>query len=272
MNAIHISSFAPAKAKGKTKPAPEDFDLYCTAISALQWRKNGGKITMCCDSFYEEFYRAAGLCELWDDINVCVADDLEGIDPVMFWAGGKLLALRSVNAPIVMLDTDFIVWKNPAFGGEIIAAHREDISDGIYPPLSYFRTAGHILPDFSEDVLPLNTAFLYIPDEDFKEFYTTQAIAFMKSAEKGGDFLKYMVFAEQRLCAMCAEFTGTPVKTLLDKDALFFPQADFTHLWGAKQAMRDYHELRLDFLNRCRERIKRDFPDYAYICGVIDSL
>ena len=271
MKGIHIASFAPSAAKGKTAVSVENFDLYCTALSALQWRKNGGTITMCCDNRYAEYYRKIGFESVWNEIKVCVADDLEGINPLMFWAGGKLLALRETDAPAAMIDTDFIMWENPRFGSEIIAAHREDISDGIYPPLSFFRTRGHILPDFSETVLPLNTAFLYVPDNDFKEFYTSQAIAFMKSAEGTGDFLKYMVFAEQRLAAMCADYTNTPVKTLLDKDSLFYPQSGFTHLWGAKQAMRDHPELRADFLNKCRTRLISDFPDYAYLIEIIDS-
>lgn len=276
MNAVHIASFAPAAAKGRQSPDVEDFDLYCTALSALQWRKNGGVITMCCDSAYAEYYTRIGFTDVWNGVNVCVADDLEGIDPLMFWAGGKLLALREVDAPVAMIDTDFIMWNNPKFGEELIAAHREDISDGIYPPLSFFKTrpdiSAHILPDFSESVLPLNTAFLYVPDNDFKEFYTSQAIAFMKSAVRCDDFLKYMVFAEQRLAAMCAEYTGTPVKTLLDKDVLFRPQSDFTHLWGAKQAMRNHPELRADFIEKCRARLIRDFPEYAYIAETIERL
>lgn len=272
MNAIHIASAAPAFAKGKTAFSAEDFDLYCTVLSALCWRKFNGRITLCADSACAEYYRGIGLADIWDEINVCVADDLEGIDPLMFWAGGKLLALRAVNAPVVMIDTDFIVWKTLEFGDEIIAAHRENISDGIYPPLSFFSTNGHIIPDFSESVLPLNTAFFYVPDNDFKEFYTSQAIAFMKSSKRCGDFLKYMVFAEQRLAAMCADYTSTPVKTLLNKDDLFRPQSDFTHLWGAKQAMRDNPDWRGDFVAKCRSRILNEFPEYAYTAELIDAL
>lgn len=273
MNAIHIASFAPARAKGKTSPRAESFDLYCTALSALMWRRLNGRITMCCDNAFAEYYDKLGFTKIWDDIKVCVADDLEGINPKMFWAGGKLLALREVDAPAAMVDTDFIVWRKLDLEGEncLVAAHRENISDGIYPPLSFFRTRGHILPDFSEEVLPLNTAFLYVPDNDFKEFYTSQAISFMKSAADCDDFLKYMVFAEQRLVAMCADFTHTPVKTLLDKDSLFFPQDDFTHLWGAKQAMRDHPELRGDFLKKCRERMISEFPEYSYIVEIIEK-
>lgn len=272
MNAIHIASSAPAFAKGAQRLSAEDFDLYCTVLSALCWRKFNGEITMCCDSRYAEYYRNIGITDIWNDIKICVADDLEGIDPLKFWAGGKLLALREVKAPVVMIDTDFIVWKTLEFGDELIAAHREEISDGIYPPLDFFRVGDHIIPEFSEEVLPLNTAFLYVPDNDFKEFYTGQAIAFMKSAVKCDDYLKYMVFAEQRLAAMCADYTGTPVETLLDKDNLFYPQSDFTHLWGAKQAMRDHPELRGDFLWKCKKRLLSEFPEYAYIAEIIDGL
>lgn len=272
MNAIHIASAAPAFAKGKTKVCVEDFDLYCTAFSALCWRALNGRITLCCDKPYADYYQKIGFSKLWDEIRVCVPDDLEGINPLMFWAGGKLFGLRETDAPVVMIDTDFIVWRKLEFGGEIIAAHREDISDGIYPPLSYFRANNHIIPDFSEKVLPLNTAFLYLPDNDFKEFYTSQAISFMKSAVDADDPLKYMVFAEQRLVAMCADYTNTPVKTLLDKDSLHYPQRDFTHLWGAKQAMREHPEWREDFLGRCRKRLAELFPEYAYIAEIIDGL
>lgn len=272
MNAIHISSFAPMRAKGAEKVNAEDFDLYCAAISALQWRKMGGKITMCCDGFYEEFYERIGFADVWNSICRNVADDLEGINPKMFWAGAKLLALREQKAPVVMLDTDFIAWKLPEFGSEIIAAHREEITEEIYPSLSFFGVGEHILPDFSETVLPLNTAFLYLPDDDFKEFYTSQAIAFMKNADESDDYLRYMVFAEQRLLAMCADYTRMPVKTLLDKDSLFFPQDGFTHLWGAKQAMRDDPELREEFLARCRKRLQSDFPEYSYLIDIIDGI
>lgn len=271
MNAIHIASFAPSAAKGKSTVTAEDFDLYCTALSALYWRRLNGDITLCCDSRFAEYYTKLGITDIWNDISVCVADDLEGINPLMFWAGGKLLALRDASAPVVMLDTDFIVWKQLEFGDEVIAAHRENISDGIYPPLSFFKTKGHIIPDLREDVLPLNTAFFYVPNNDFKEFYTSQAIAFMKSAEDCPDFLKHMVFAEQRLAAMCAEYTGTPVRTLLSKDELFRPQDSFTHLWGAKQQMRENPQWRGEFIQRCRARLISEFPEYAYIAERIDA-
>lgn len=269
MNAIHIISTAPFFAKKSGAFSVEDFDLYCTVLSALSWRKLNGDISLYTDKAGAEYYKSIGLCDIWNEVRVCIPDDLEGIDPQMFWAGGKLFALREVSAPCAMIDTDFIVWKKLDFGKELIAAHREDMYPDIYPPLEYFRLHEHILPPFDESVLPLNTAFLYLPDNDFKEFYTAQAIAFMKSAVPCDDRLCYMVFAEQRMAAMCAEYTGTPVKTLLDKDHLFFPQDSFTHLWGAKQAMRDDPALREDFCRKAADRIRSEFPEFAYTVDII---
>ncbi len=263
MDAFHIISTAPFFAKNNGAFALEDFDLFCAVISALEWRRDG-RIFLYCDRAAAEYIRSAGLESVWDGLRDTVPGDLEGIDPEMFWAAGKLLALRQMPAPCVMLDTDMIIWEKPKFGSELIAAHREELNPDIYPPPEYFSAPGHSIPDFSREVLPLNTAFLYMPDNSLKELYTSQAIAFMKSAASCGDRLKYMVFAEQRMAAMCAEYTGTPVKTLLEKELLFFPQNRYTHLWGAKQQMREHTELREEFIGRCAARLLCDFPDWAW--------
>ena len=261
MNAFHIISTVPFFAKNNGAFALEDFDLFTAVISALEWRRDGSRIFLYCDAPAADYIRNAGLEKVWDGVRDTLPDDLDGIDPEMFWAAGKLLALRQMDAPCVMIDTDLIVWSKPEFGRDIIAAHREDLNPDVYPPLEYFSAAGHILPGFSREVLPLNTAFFYVPDNDFKEFYTSQAVAFMKSAERCGERLRYMVFAEQRMAAMCADYTGTGVQTLLDKDALFFPQDKYTHLWGAKQQMRERPLLREEFIWRCIARILRDFDE-----------
>jgi len=205
LNAFHIISTAPFFAKNNGAFALEDFDLFTAVISALEWRRDGSRIFLYCDAPAADYIRNAGLEKVWDGVRDTVPDDLDGIDPEMFWAAGKLLALRQMDAPCVMIDTDLIVWSKPEFGRDIIAAHREDLNPDVYPPLEYFSAAGHILPGFSREVLPLNTAFLYVPDNDFKEFYTSQAVAFMKSAER----LDWRNSMSCRMLSMCTgSFTG----------------------------------------------------------------
>lgn len=274
MLAFHSTSTAPFFAKNKSREFKiENFDLYCIVLSALLWRKYNGEIIMLADNAAFKYYKKLGLEKIWNDIIVDIPDDLEGINPIMFWAAGKLLALRSVNAPCVMLDMDFLVWKKLDFNGGIIAAHREELSQNVYPPLSYFNMKPdyRFRQEFDENVLPLNTAFLYLPNEDFKQFYISSAIEFMKSAWNGTDFLCYMVFAEQRMLAMCADYLKQSVEVLLDKDKLFYPQESFTHLWGAKQVLRESMAEQETFCRRCAERIKNDFPEYKYVIDIIDN-
>lgn len=271
--AIHVNSTAPFFAKnGDTPYYIEKFDLYCSVISALAFRKNHGAIFMITDSTAAEYYEKIGIAPVWNGIKPIIPDDMDGINPLMFWAGGKLLALREIPAPVIMLDTDFIAWELPELNGNITCAHRENLMPDVYPPLEYFRVnSPNIMKNLDKGALPCNTAFLYLPDEDFKQLYVSRAITFMKAAENCADYLTYMVFAEQRLPAMLAAQCGLTVDTLMDKDRLFFPQNAYTHLWGAKQAMRDNKEKTDDFCARCAERIKTTFPQYEWVIGKIEN-
>ncbi|MDR2558991.1 MAG: hypothetical protein LBC86_05545 [Oscillospiraceae bacterium] len=253
--------------------------MYNTVLSALTWRKYNGEIIHVCDKKSADFYRNFNI---WDSIAPILPDDLEGINPRMFWAAGKLLALREISAPVVMLDKDFIVWKKLTFGKSIIAAHREDLHPGVYPDVSYFQMQADYKfnpafdytaePAEKPQILPLNTAFLYLPDEDFKQFYVNMAIEFMKSAKDCDDYLCYMVYAEQRLLALCAEYLEQPVETLLCKEKIFEPQDNFTHLWGEKQKMRDNPGYEQEFNSRCAARIMRDFPEQEHIINLIENM
>lgn len=276
MNGIHVNSTAPFFARHRGEEySMEDFALYCEVISALQWRKMNGDIFMVTDSIAAELYRRIGIEKVWSGISELIPTDIEGIDPVMFWAAGKLIALRDIPENAALVDEDLIVWKTLELSGTAVTcAHREYINPDIYPDPRLFGAAGFTLLDrLDMSVLPCNTAFLYIPDTSFRLFYANQSIAFMKecSRNKCDDRLCRMVFAEQRLLAMLCELTETPVEVLMDKDRLFISQDDYTHLWGAKQAMRDNEELRRGFLERCRKRISDDFPEYGYVIGAIDE-
>ncbi|MCH5325443.1 MAG: hypothetical protein J1E39_09560 [Eubacterium sp.] len=273
MRAFHIYSTAPFFAKNPGKdPLIDKSEAYCTVLSALEWRKHNGEIHMITDKHGAGLFNRLGIVSVWDRLEDTLAPDVGGIDPLMFWAGAKLLALRDFPAPCVMLDTDFIVWERLDLSDKMTAAHEEELNPDIYPNISRFQLREYTFPDNLDlSVKPLNTAFLYIPDEDFKLYYTSQAAAFMRSAVRSDDFLTYMVFAEQRLLPMLAKKCGIEYGTLLNKDYLFFPQDKFTHLWGAKQAMRDDPSESEKFCNKCKNRILSDFPEYSFVVNNIEE-
>ncbi len=257
----------------------EPFELLTTALSALVWRRENGPIRMVCDTRAKKYYDECGLSFLWDEGVHPILDLIpEDINPMAFWAGGKLYALSAMPSPCVMIDTDFIVWKplEPIVAGyDAAAIHREDIMPDIYPgPEAFCQTRNFPLHNFDWTVNPLNTALSYFGNDSFRRYYTDTAICFMRSSPKAEDVLTYMVFAEQRLLAMCAAKYGAKICALSDLPSLFDGTQNgyFTHIWGSKQQMRDEPAFCDDFCRRCASRLQRDFPEEAKRIALVPVL
>ena len=248
--------------------AVEDFELLTTILSAMEWRKHNGSIRMYSDQTACDYYRKLGLDILWDDGLYPILDQAipEHVSPDCFWAAGKLYALADMPAPCVMIDTDFIVWQplEPDIRHDALAViHREAVHNEVYPDISQLKTQCRFYPDRPDwDAEACNTALSYFRDPDFKDYYTRHAIGFMEHSPEADDPLTYMVFAEQRMLALCASACGTPIHALSTLPELFSPsQKKFTHTWGFKQQMRDNPRLRQAFCRDCLARIAQDFPD-----------
>ena len=271
LRAFHSNWTRPFFVRGADRPyAVEPFELLTTALSALAWRRENGPIRMICDSEAERYYESLGLCFLWDEGVHPLLDAVpQDVNAMAFWAAGKLYALSAMPSPCVMIDTDFVCWKplGPLVEGlDAAAIHREDIMPDIYPgPAAFPQTHGFDFAALDWSVQPLNTALAYFGDDAFRRYYTDPAIRFIRSSPGADDVLTYMVFAEQRLLAMCAAKRQARVKALSDLPALFggAQQGYFTHIWGFKQQMRDEAALYEDFCRRCAARLRRDFPDAA---------
>jgi hypothetical protein len=266
VDAIHVNWTKPFFTHSLGQYEAEDFEILTTVLSALTWRKHNGSIKMITDSVGARYYKENGMEELWDG---GVYDDLSEIDtdPAMFWAAGKLFALRKQKAPVAVIDTDFIVWDEILFDNlpDVSVIHFEDLYPDVYPYKDYFRMNEEYSFDDEWDwsKKACNTAFYVIKNNDFLKYYTDEAIRFMRSAKLGGDTLRYMVFAEQRLFSMCAEKMGLDVMGFSNLGRLFAHGENyFTHTWGMKQQMRDMPELRYDFCMRCINRIRNEFGEF----------
>ena len=269
MRAFHSFWSAPSRARYGGAPRLRDYELLTMLLSALKWREKNGEITMVTDSAGAELFRRAGLERLWSAPIDTRLDRVDpAIDPVRFWAAGKLWALREESAPCVMLDADMIVWEplGERLGGAAVAAHREPLDPSVYPdPREAFTlAAGYAFPPAWDFTLPAaNTAFLYLPDDGFRARYTDEALSFMRALENGPDDPAVsMCFAEQRILPMCAAAEGAALETLLPEDALD-EQSFLTHLWGHKRALENDPARRIEYCLRCTARILSDFPDWA---------
>lgn len=274
MHAIHSTWTKPRLVDGKFYQ--NDFEILSTILSALKWREKNGTITMVTDSSGFEFYKSRNMLGLWDDVSTELDDIPDTIDCNMFWASGKLFALKNKTLPVAVIDTDFIVWDRLAFDnlGELSAIHSEELYSDIYPDIYHFEMKrGYVFnPDFDWSIKPLNTAFYILKNENLRDVYIKEAERFMEYANNG-DNLTYMLFAEQRLLPMCANMLGISAKELSTLEKLFADgERYFTHIWGMKQQMRDDNALRHDFCMRCIRRIKDDFADFVPTLQTIPEL
>ena len=269
LNAIHVNWTKPFFSKnGEIDYRVDDFELLSTILSALLWRKLNGDIKLYTDNVGLEFYSSLGILDVW---NLGVdADTLENIpasvSPDIFWAAGKIFAVRNENTPFVVMDTDLMVWLSlPDLSTcHLMAFHRESLATDCYIPYESLRKRSDYHADsmWNWSVEPCNTALTYFNHRDFKEYYTRSAIDFMDgNFERPLELVSQMVFAEQRIFSMCADRLGVAVHTFLDK-VYDGDCDDFTHLWGTKSLARKDAAFNRQLCGSLLNAIKREAPWY----------
>lgn len=266
MDAFHSFWSKPNKLKHNGAVRLPDYEQLTAIISALKWREHNGNIYMFTDTEGAAYLQEIGLHSFWNRIDTGLDALPQDTDPFLFWAAGKLEALRHMPSPCVMLDTDLIVWENidDVVGQyDVTAAHSESLNPDVYPEPGAMRFEGrYSFPDswdFTVDAA--NTAFLCIRDEEFKEHYITEAFDFASHVRRDGlDPVKAMCFAEQRILPMCAKEYDRSIGYLIELQKAE-EQELVTHTWGFKQALWCLPEARHSFCLRCARRIASDFPE-----------
>lgn len=269
MDAFHSFWSRPNANKNRGKIKFPDYELLTVVLSALKWKEMNGSIKMITDSAGAEFFESKGLGCLWDEIDISLDHMNSEVDPFLFWAAGKLYALKSVSCPCVMLDTDLIIWKNveELFQYDVVGAHFEALSAEVYPDIRTFkRKEGYSFPEeWNFRTEAINTAFLFIKDSVFKDYYIESAEKSMDGIiSQGLNPVTAMCFAEQRVLAMCAEAKKLQVRCLCDFENMN-RQDVVTHLWGYKQRLRASYNEKREYCMRCIRRIISDFPEYESI-------
>lgn len=75
------------------------------------------------------------------------------------------------------------------------------------------------------------------------------------------EMISQMVFAEQRTVSMCAKQMNIPIYHLLD-DPFQSNNKIITHIWGAKDTMRNRIGQRKLFCTTILRKIQEFFPEY----------
>ncbi len=249
----------------------QDFEMLTLLLSAEEWKKHNGPVQMIADEQAIAFLEDMRLLPVFN-AGVTVMEVDERINPTVFWAAGKLEALKKITAPTAMIDLDLIIWQDMSGffqGRNVCVIHEEPLRDEIYPGKDFFRMNPEYQfdPAWDWNVLPCNTALLYIRDMKLKERYVEEAQRFMLNCTEQKENLCHMVFAEQRLLPMCAAKAGQFVTPFVSAMEELDRQQAFTHIWGHKNVLRFNYAERERFCIKCLNRLKEDAPE-AYEIAV----
>ena len=104
------------------------FEAVTMALSCLWWRQLHGPIKLYCDQPFLQKIQAAGLSELWTEIDVAVLESSPTltISPDHFWAWAKMYINSLQTEPFVSLDLDLFINKPYDFKShDLIFSHLE---------------------------------------------------------------------------------------------------------------------------------------------------
>lgn len=250
MNAFHTLWTKP-----KGTENIEEFEFLTMVLSALKWRQKNGEIYLVTDTAGAEMIKARGAEGVWNKIFTSLDNMPEEISPKTFWAAGKIYALGNFEAPVVSIDTDFIVWEPlnlEKIKSKLCVIHTEELNPFVYPDKEILRAFDK---GYDWTVRPANTAFVYFGDEELKKSYTRHALEIMSNL-KSQDTLVPMVFAEQRLLSMISKKMGIRLDKFSTLEALQKSDKRFTHLWGYKQKLKNNPVMKEEFTKRLKDKIK----------------
>lgn len=234
-------------------------EMLTAQLSALLWKRFNGPITMLTDDIGYEYLQGTELFECYDAVLPILDRRNYGINPRKYWASGKIQALDLLKETGVILDMDMLVWKTlDLTDADLIVSHIEHLNERIYPDFSYFIVASdYRFPElWSQQTEPLNTSFLFIRDLEFQKYYTKESIRFMQNEFDTPDTGELcMVFAEQRIIAMCAEEKSIRVKLLLDYDNLDKGNEMITHIWSSKYILEVNPYFKSKYIELCKNKI-----------------
>lgn len=263
------------KSKNTDEYWMHDFELLTLILSLSMWKKLNGKVSMIADKAALKYLENSGVLRLFNgDVAELKVD--EDINESIFWAAGKLFALKQLKSPDAMVDLDLVVWENMDnyMKDDILVIHREEVTDHVYPDFEKFKMTDSYIFDnsWSKEVRPCNTALLCFKDIDFIHDYVDKSIYFMKNCLEDSDNLCPMVFAEQRLISILADKANKNIGTLFPLASDIGLQSKVTHIWGHKNILKFNYDERRKFCNKIINRLRDEFQDSYSVVENIDFL
>lgn len=200
----------------------EDVEFYSKLNVALLlssvtlWKKNHPtfECVLYCDSMTQSLLEELQVTHLWDSL-INYKHTLN-INRSVFWACNKVKVLSEQTEPCIILDHDSLVYKpmHQYLKNDVLVANLE-IGKGYYPGnLDPYLKKLDYRPRWKSD--SLNVSFLYFPDPQFLNLYSSTSLKMMEDfTEMGAPNSQYLIFAEQLLLRHLLDRENISYKSLL---------------------------------------------------------
>lgn len=219
-NGYHVYYSYPS-----TKPESiyEPINILVQLASALHWKKFFGSINLYCNDSHLISLQEYGINAVYDKIDLELINNMPHVDG-RYWAFSKIYLaqhLLKTQSNLTLIDTDLWVSEIPPTFDPTLAAQglHFEVFDEEHPYSPYINP---IYFDFGPsgfdwDVLPINTAFLYLSDAELVNEWYEHCLAIIAANINTEDYggSREMVFLEQRLLPTLAKFRGKKIDTLL---------------------------------------------------------
>lgn len=196
-----------------------ELDSLLLFASVVQMRKHHSSTIqdyiLYCDPLTHDHIRLHDKEDLWTEIRTLPRNKF--IDKSTFWASSKLEVLRNVNKPTLVLDHDFIIYREikEVYGETLIVAHEEEGKN--YYPTRYdpfIREVQDLIP-FPGDKA-INCCFNFFPDPLVANAYAKLSLEVMERFTKlKVPSSKFLIFAEQLVLKYFLDFNNIKYTSLL---------------------------------------------------------
>lgn len=221
------------------------WEILLQILSAKMWSHHFGPIKLVCDEQTLELYKQIGMIDLYDAYETFDMSLLDGIDPDIYFAAGKILAQLQVEDEVcAFIDTDLLITGDQEFDTtNPTVFHREFPDQQVYPNL---WEHWEIDIPYDTDTYPLNCALVIWTNKELRRNYASTALKFMRNNTYSGKYASnaLMITAEQRMLGLYFKHLGIFPNYYI-KDIYLCAQPDYSLDW-----MQDALGSNVEMLNK----------------------
>ncbi|RTL07694.1 hypothetical protein EKK58_00710 [Candidatus Dependentiae bacterium] len=281
MLTFHSIWTRPAVAKGNEEITLWDFE-WLTWLAGILYAKQYGDVVLVADERGAEFVKKAGLAECYDEVILGLDEVPKEVDPEIFWAAGKLYAIRLLkrsrefdpfDGPVASLDWDCIPWNYPDEQQDIMCLNLESLQWPWYKDCRS-KYEKFVPKAVNWNLPPANNGIFHFNHYKHMLAYSDLSIGFMERFGRAANQQNYfdqpryvygdaMTFAEQQLMATAAWHSKRTIEPFLSAraDGFLQPNTFFTHLWTTKNLYRAFPEARIHYTNQLIRILRQRFPE-----------